>query len=162
MCGQPPVISVSTTQLLCSLCLNNLCGVKLLNIMLTLSMVLCADVRDYENWIPLHCACFGGHKDVVQYLVENAKCDISECNTTTMQCYTFVSTCSGVFTDDGETPLDIATRRRHTEITDYLKSLMSTQCGPIQLLSAAVTGDSDSRSEENGPTPTKERKGDLL
>ncbi len=30
------------------------------------------------------------------------------------------------------------------------------------LYTAAVTGDSDSSSEENGPTPTKERKGDLL
>ncbi len=55
-------------------------------------MVLCADARDDDNWTPLHNACYLGHKDVVQYLVENAKCDISEYNTTTMQCYTFVST----------------------------------------------------------------------
>ncbi len=54
-------------------------------------MVLCADVRDDYNWTPLHDACLEGHKDVVQYLVE-AKCDISEYNTTTVQCYTFVST----------------------------------------------------------------------
>ncbi len=52
-------------------------------------MVLCADVRDDENCTPLHNAC---DKDVVQYLVEKANCDISEYNTTTMQCYTFVST----------------------------------------------------------------------
>ncbi len=44
--------------------------------------VLCADVRDYENMTPLHNACLGGHKDVVQYLVEKANCDIGECNTT--------------------------------------------------------------------------------
>ncbi len=52
--------------------------------------------------------------------------------------------CSGVTDDDGETPLDIATQEGYTEVTDYLKSLpqqckltriMSTQCGPIQLLS---------------------------
>ena len=54
--------------------------------------VLCAGVRDDNNRTRLHCACWEGHKDVVQYLVEKANCDISEYNTTTMQCYTFVST----------------------------------------------------------------------
>ena len=54
--------------------------------------VLCADVRDNINITPLHNACLMRHKDVVQYLVEKANCDISEYNTTTMQCYTFVST----------------------------------------------------------------------
>ena len=54
--------------------------------------VLCADVRDDINETPLQNACYKGHKDVVQYLVEKANCDISEYNTTTMQCYTFVST----------------------------------------------------------------------
>ncbi len=54
--------------------------------------VLCVDAGDYENWTPLHIACLSGHKYVVQYLVEKANCDISEYNTTTMQCYTFVST----------------------------------------------------------------------
>ncbi len=52
----------------------------------------CADVRDYENMTPLHKACVIGHKDVLQYLVEKANCDISEYNTTTIQCYTFGST----------------------------------------------------------------------
>ncbi len=51
---------------------------------------------------------------------------------------------SGETNDAGRTPLDIATRYGHTEIAGYLKSLsqpckltriMSTQCGPIQLLS---------------------------
>ncbi len=51
---------------------------------------------------------------------------------------------SGVTNDVGRTPLDFATQGGHTEVTDYLKSLpqqckltriMSTQCGPIQLLS---------------------------
>ncbi len=46
--------------------------------------VLCADVRDDENWTLLHKACFRGHKDVVQYLVEKANCDIGEYNTTPM------------------------------------------------------------------------------
>ena len=29
---------------------------------------------------PFHTACFGGHKDVVQYMVERAHCDTSECD----------------------------------------------------------------------------------
>ncbi|XP_064381895.1 inversin-like isoform X4 [Halichondria panicea] len=90
------------------------------------------NVRDYgTNWTPLRFACCNGHKDVVQYLVEKANCDIS------------------VTDDDGETPLDFATQAGHTEIADYLKSL------PQQ---SAVTGDTDSRSDENGPPPTKKRK----
>ncbi|XP_064382059.1 nuclear factor NF-kappa-B p100 subunit-like isoform X2 [Halichondria panicea] len=89
------------------------------------------DVREDDNWTPLHYACCEGRKDVVQYLVEKANCDISVTN------------------DDGETPLDFATQEGHTEIADYLKSL------PQQ---SAMTGDTDSRSDENGPPPTKKRK----
>ncbi|XP_064382310.1 osteoclast-stimulating factor 1-like isoform X2 [Halichondria panicea] len=89
------------------------------------------DLKDVDNWTSLHNACCSGHKDVVQYLVEKANCDIS------------------VTDDDGETPLDFATQAGHTEIADYLKSL------PQQ---SAVTGDTDSRSDENGPPPTKKRK----
>ena len=82
----------------------------------------------------------------------------------------YTHSCSGATDRAGKTPLDLATQEGHTEIADYLKSLpqqckltriMSTQCGPIQLLSlytAAVTGDTDSRSDENGPPPTKKRK----
>ena len=40
-----------------------------------------ADVRDDDSWTPLYNACYMGHKDVVQYLVEMANCDISEYNT---------------------------------------------------------------------------------
>ena len=29
---------------------------------------------------PLHTACYVGHKDVVQYMVERAHCDTSECD----------------------------------------------------------------------------------
>ncbi len=29
---------------------------------------------------PLHIACYGGHKDVVQYMVERVHCDTSECD----------------------------------------------------------------------------------
>ncbi len=36
------------------------------------------DVRDKDNKTPLHCACEGGSKDVVQYLVEEVKCDVGE------------------------------------------------------------------------------------
>ena len=38
----------------------------------------CADVRDEDNRSPLHLACVGGHKDMVEYLVEKANCDVSE------------------------------------------------------------------------------------
>ncbi len=36
------------------------------------------DVRDKDNKTPLHCACEVGSKDVVQYLVEEIKCDVGE------------------------------------------------------------------------------------
>ena len=36
------------------------------------------DVRDGYGRSPLHLACEGGHKDVVEYLVEKATCDVSE------------------------------------------------------------------------------------
>ncbi len=36
------------------------------------------DVRDKDNWTPLHWACVGGSKDVVQYLVEELKMDVGE------------------------------------------------------------------------------------
>ena len=36
------------------------------------------DVRDKDNRTPLHCACEWGHKHVVQYLVEEAKCYVGE------------------------------------------------------------------------------------
>ena len=35
-------------------------------------------MRDEKDWSPLHWACTRGHKDVVEYLVEKAKCDVSE------------------------------------------------------------------------------------
>ena len=38
----------------------------------------CTDVRDEGHRSPLHLACLGGHKDVAQYLVEEAKCDVSK------------------------------------------------------------------------------------
>ena len=38
----------------------------------------CTDVRDEGHRSPLHLACLGGHKDVAQYLVEKANCDVSE------------------------------------------------------------------------------------
>ena len=36
------------------------------------------DVRDNDNWTPLHWACAVGCKDVVQYLVEEEKMDVGE------------------------------------------------------------------------------------
>ena len=38
----------------------------------------CAGVRDEDKKSPLHWACEGGHKYVVEYLVEKANCDVSE------------------------------------------------------------------------------------
>ncbi len=64
-----------------------------------------------------------------------------------------------------------STQNGHTELADYLKSLpqqckltriMSVVQYSYSLYTAAVTGDSDSRSEENGPPPTKKRNGDYL
>ena len=36
------------------------------------------DVRDDDNMTPLHYACMGGSKDMVQYLVEEMKMDVGE------------------------------------------------------------------------------------
>ncbi len=35
-------------------------------------------MRDKYKFTPLHCACGGGSKDVVQYLVEKRKMDVGE------------------------------------------------------------------------------------
>ena len=96
---------------------------------------------------PLHFACDGGHKQVVQYLVERAHCDVSEYHD--IHCVNLVKTlsqesvmisdhthsCPDVTDNDGDTPLDLATkgstntsldqdeRKRCTEVVDYLKSL---------------------------------------
>ena len=42
-------------------------------------MALHTDVRDEDNMTLLHVACLNGHKEVVQYLVEEVKCDVGEC-----------------------------------------------------------------------------------
>ena len=108
----------------------------------------CTDVsRDgYWNQSPLHWACDGGRKQVVQYLVERAHCDVSEYHD--IHCVNLVKSQESVMisdhthytdvTDDdypGRTPLDLATegstntwadqdeRKRCTEVVDYLKSL---------------------------------------
>ncbi|XP_064382604.1 uncharacterized protein LOC135331395 isoform X2 [Halichondria panicea] len=78
-------------------------------------------VRDSWNWTPLHNPCYRGRKDIVQYLVEKANCDINA-------------------TDDiDRTTLNIAIQWNFTEITGYLQ--------PQQF---AVTGKSDdSRNEDS-------------
>ena len=35
-------------------------------------------MRDKDNRTPLHWACVEGHKEVVQYLVVEGKCDVGE------------------------------------------------------------------------------------
>ena len=42
------------------------------------TLLIHADVKNRGEETPLHLACASGHKDVVSYLVEEAKCDISE------------------------------------------------------------------------------------
>ncbi len=42
------------------------------------------DVRDKDNRTPLHCACVGGCKDVVQYLVEEV--DVGACSRLIIKC----------------------------------------------------------------------------
>ena len=88
-----PASSVPAWYLILLIRLCIIITISVLIVCLIAYGVLCAGVRDDENsWTPLHDACYKGHKDMVQYLVEKANCDISEYNTTTMQCYTFVST----------------------------------------------------------------------
>ncbi len=36
------------------------------------------DVRDKDNKTPLHGACLGANEDLVQYLVEEIRCDVGE------------------------------------------------------------------------------------
>ena len=38
----------------------------------------CTDVRAQDDMTPLLCACMGGNKELVQYLVEEIKCDVGE------------------------------------------------------------------------------------
>ena len=42
-------------------------------------ITLHTDVGDIYNVTPLHKACINGQKDLVQYLVEELKCDVGEC-----------------------------------------------------------------------------------
>ena len=41
-------------------------------------LVFCTGVRDEETRTPLHVASLRAHKNVVEYLVEEANCDVSE------------------------------------------------------------------------------------
>ena len=47
---------------------------------------VCTDVRDGGNSSPLHHACSNGHKDVVEYLVEKANCDVSKYHHSIISC----------------------------------------------------------------------------
>ena len=46
--------------------------------MSTVILLYCTDVRDGYNNTPLLSACMGGNKELVQYLVEEVKCDVGE------------------------------------------------------------------------------------
>ncbi len=50
----------------------------LVSICVIVELCSTTDVRDKYNRTPLHCACVGGSKDVVQYLVEELKMDVGE------------------------------------------------------------------------------------
>ncbi len=54
---------------------NNICMVS---ICVIVELCSTTDVRDENNMTLLHWACFGGNKDVVQYLVEELKMDVGE------------------------------------------------------------------------------------
>ena len=48
-------------------------------------------MRDKTNRTILHDACSGGHLPVVQYLVEEVKCDVGEqCTPYAIKCYVIV------------------------------------------------------------------------
>ena len=89
---QPASSSVPAWYLILLIRLCIFITISVLIVCLIAYGVLCAGLREDDNWTPLHNACCKRHNDVVQYLVEKANCDISEYNTTTMQYYTFVST----------------------------------------------------------------------
>ena len=59
--------------------LNNYVSVHSISADIEFSL-LCkhSDVRNNENKTPLHLACSHGSKEVVQYLVEEVKCDVGE------------------------------------------------------------------------------------
>ncbi len=109
---------------------------------------------------------------ISMYFVEKANCDISEYNTTTMQCYTFVSTPTLVqvqLTMLAKLLLILLHRRvtlkllttsslYHNNVSSLGSWVHSVVQYSYSLYTAAVTGDTDSRSDENGPPPTKKRK----
>ncbi len=113
---------------------------------------------------------------ISMYLVEKANCDISEYNTTTMQCYTFVSTPTRVqvqLTVLAKLLLTLLHRRvtlkllttsslYHNNVSSLGSWVHSVVQYSYSLYTVAVTVDTDSRSDENGPPPTKKQRGDLL
>ena len=98
------------------------------NNLILCTQICCTDVSDKAAMSPLHCACLGGHKDVVEYLVEKANCDVSEylkllfvhiyvsnnlilC---TQLCYTDVSD------ENDRSPLHCACLGGHKDVVEYL------------------------------------------
>ena len=53
-------------------------GAWLVHNHLSLYPLCYTDAKDEDNWSPLRQACEGGHLDVVEYLVNNTNCDVSE------------------------------------------------------------------------------------
>ena len=49
-----------------------------LSTIVRLYLLSCTDARNNNNLCALHLACEGGHTDFVRFLVEEAKCDVSE------------------------------------------------------------------------------------
>ncbi len=109
---------------------------------------------------------------ISMYLVEKANCDISEYNTTTMQCYTFVSTPTLAQVQltmmallfltllQWRVTLKLLTTSSlyHNNVSSLGSWVHSVVQYSYSLYTDAVTGDTDSRSDENGPPPTKKRK----
>ena len=60
---------------MCTVCTEDSWGQCVVHVAITKPYT---DVRTVENVTPLHWACQGGSKEVVQYLVEECSCDVGE------------------------------------------------------------------------------------
>ena len=60
---------------MCTVCTEDSWGQCVVHVAITKPHT---DVRAVENVTPLHLACQAGSKEMVQYLVEECKCDVGE------------------------------------------------------------------------------------
>ena len=95
--------------------------------------------EDKDKWTPLHYACQGGHKNIVQYLITDLRCELRarDCNGSLalhiacgnghLELTNYLITeqdCDVTAQDyNGWTPLDYAYSNGHTNIVTYLTEL---------------------------------------